>query len=335
MRRDSSGDSLTALRIHADRTALETLALDALTPGDVVIRVHWSGVNYKDALAATRRAPIVRRPPLVGGIDLAGIVESSAVPQFRAGDAVLVTGCGLSETRDGGFATRARVPAEAVVALPSTLSLREAMAIGTAGFAAAVAVLQLQLNGLAPGQGPVLVSGASGGVGSIAIDLLAGQGHEVFALSRKPDAGGYLAGLGAREMIGPAALGIGARALEPERWAGAVDNVGGELLGALLRSTRAGGSVAAVGLAASGELQVSLMPFLLRGVNLLGVNSAATPRPRRLEVWRRLAGDLRPRNLDRIVTRTVTLDELPAVFDDYLQGNVRGRTLVSIDADAD
>jgi NADPH2:quinone reductase len=339
MTRISSGDSLKqslrALRIHHDRSGLETLSLDQLTPGDVVVRVHWSGVNYKDALAATRRAPIVRRPPLVGGIDLSGIVESSAVPQFREGDAVLVTGCGLSETRDGGYATRARVPAEAVVALPSSLNLREAMAIGTAGFAAAVAVMQLERNGIAPGDGPVLVSGASGGVGSLAIDLLAGRGHEVVALSRKPDAGGYLAGLGAREVLAPAALGIGPRPLEVERWAGAVDNVGGELLGALLRSTRAGGSVAAVGLAASGELQVSLMPFLLRGVNLLGVNSAGTPRPRRLEVWRRLSSDLRPRHLDRIVTRTVSLEDLPEVFNGYLEGSVRGRTLVRIDDTAD
>jgi acrylyl-CoA reductase (NADPH) len=328
-------DPLRALRIHADHTALETLSLASLTPGEVVIRVHWSGINYKDALAATRRAPIVRRPPLVGGIDLAGIVETSAVPQFRAGDAVLVTGCGLSETRDGGYATRARAPADAVVALPASLTLREAMAIGTAGFAAGLAVMQLQHNGLVPGSGPVIVSGASGGVGSIAIDLLAGQGHEVVALSRKPDEGGYLSGLGAREVLAPAALGIGTRPLEVERWAGAVDNVGGELLGTLLRSTRAGGSVAAVGLAASGELAVSLMPFLLRGVNLLGVNSSATPRPRRLEVWRRLSGDLRPRHLDRIVTRTVTLDELPGVFSGYLEGSVRGRTLVRMNADAE
>lgn len=336
---DSSGeslkDTLRALRIHADRTVLETLSLGALTPGEVVIRVHWSGINYKDALAATRRAPIVRRPPLVGGIDLAGIVESSDVPQFAAGDAVLVTGCGLSETRDGGYATRARVPAEAVIALPATLTLREAMALGTAGFAAGLAVMQLQHNGLVPGNAPVIVTGASGGVGSIAIDLLAGLGHEVIALSRKPDEGGYLAGLGAREVIAPAALGIGSRPLEVERWAGAVDNVGGDLLGTLLRSTRAGGSVAAVGLAASGDLAVSLMPFLLRGVNLLGVNSSATPRPRRLEVWRRLSGDLRPRHLDRIVSRTVTLEELPTMFNGYLEGIVRGRTLVRIDANAE
>ncbi len=332
---ESLKDTLRALRIHADRTVLETLPLGALTPGEVVIRVHWSGINYKDALAATRRAPIVRRPPLVGGIDLAGIVESSDVPQFRAGDAVLVTGCGLSETRDGGYATRARVPADAVIPLPASLTLREAMALGTAGFAAGLAVMQLQHNGLVPGSGPVIVTGASGGVGSIAIDLLAGLGHEVIALSRKPDEEGYLAGLGAREVIAPAALGIGSRPLEVERWAGAVDNVGGDLLGTLLRSTRAGGSVAAVGLAASGDLAVSLMPFLLRGVNLLGVNSSATPRPRRLEVWRRLSGDLLPRHLERIVTRTVTLEELPTVFNGYLEGTVRGRTLVRIDDNAE
>jgi NADPH2:quinone reductase len=269
----------------------------------------------------------------VGGIDLAGVVESSAVPQFKAGDAVLVTGCGLSETRDGGYATRARVPADAVVALPATLTPREAMAIGTAGFAAALAVMNLERNGLKPGDGPVIVTGATGGVGSLAIDLLASQRHHVIALSRKLDAASYLAELGAREVLSPAALDVGPRALEAERWAGGVDNVGGELLAALLRSTRSGGSIAAVGLAGGADLSVSLMPFLLRGVNLLGVNSATTARPRRLEVWRRLSSDLRPRHLDSIVTRTVTLDELPGVFDAYLDGSIRGRTLVSIDAD--
>jgi NADPH2:quinone reductase len=334
MTQDSSS-SLRALRIHADRSGIETLSLDALTPGEVVIRVQWSGINYKDALAVTRRAPIARRTPLVGGIDLAGIVESSTVSQFRRGEAVLVTGCGLSETRDGGYATRARVPADAVIALPATLSLREAMAIGTAGFAAALAVMQLERNGLQPGAGPVIVTGATGGVGSIAIDLLAGQGHHVVALSRKPDAGGYLASLGAQQVITPAALGIGSRPLEAERWAGGVDNIGGTLLSALLRSTCAGGSIAAVGLAGSGDVAVSLMPFLLRGVNLLGVNSAATARPRRLEVWQRLSGDLRPRHLDRIITRTVTLNALPDVFNEYLDGAVRGRTLVKMDDNAE
>jgi len=318
------------LRIHADRTGLETLTLDALSPGEVVIRVQWSGINYKDALAGTRTAPIVRRPPLVGGIDLAGVVEHSDVAEFQPGQAVLVTGCGLSETRDGGYAQFARVPASGVVPLPAKLGAREAMALGTAGFAAALAVMQLEHNGLVPGSGPVAVSGATGGVGSLAIDMLAAKGHEVVALTRKADAEAYLKSLGAGSVMAMD-TGLAQRPLEAERWAGAVDNVGGALLSGLLRSTRMGGSVAAVGLAGSGDLSVSLMPFLLRGVNLLGVNSAATARPRRLEVWRRIGSDLLPRHLERIVTRTITLDQLPEVFPGYLAGSVQGRTLVRID----
>ncbi len=322
--------TFTAFRIHADRSGLETLALDALSPGEVVIRVHWSGINFKDALAATRAAPIVRRPPLVGGVDLAGVVESSTDAAFRAGDAVLVTGCGLSETRDGGYARYARVPAEAVVPLPSTLDLRAAMAIGTAGFAAALAIMQMQRMGLETGNGPVAVTGATGGVGAIAIDMLAGLGHEVVALTRKPDAEGFLKKMGAHGVLAAGGHGIGGRPLEAERWAGAIDNVGGALLPALLRSTRSGGSVAAVGLAGGSELSVSLMPFLLRGVNLLGVNSAATPRPKRLAVWQRIATDLAPRNLEHLVTRTVGLAALPEAFDGYLEGRHLGRTLVRI-----
>lgn len=323
----------TALRVHADRAGLEPLTLDALSPGEVVIRVHWSGINYKDALAVTRAAPIVRRPPLVAGVDLAGIVESSTNPAARAGDAVLVTGCGLSETRDGGYAEFARVPADAVVPLPPGLSLRHAMAIGTAGFAAALGIMQMQRMGLAPGQGPVAVSGATGGVGLLAIDMLAGLGHEVVALSRKTDADELLRQMGAGSVLAFDGAGIGDRPLEPERWAGAVDNVGGALLSALLRSTRMGGSIASIGLAAGTELNVSLMPFLLRGVNLLGVNSAATQRSARLEVWRRIVTDLAPRHLDALVTRTVRLAELPQAFDGYLQGRHRGRTLVHIHGD--
>lgn len=322
--------SFTAFRVHADRVGLEPLTLDALSPGEVVIRVHWSGINYKDVLAATRTAPIVRRPPLVAGIDLAGLVESSADPALHAGDAVLVTGCGLSETRDGGYAQFARVPAEAVVPLPAGLDLRSAMAIGTAGFAAALAITQMQRMGLAPGQGPVAVTGASGGVGALAIDMLAGLGHEVVAVTHKPDTASFLRLLGARQVLSSGEAAAGDRALEAERWAGAIDNLGGAQLSGLLRSTRAGGSVAAVGLATGSGLDVSLMPFLLRGVNLLGVNSAGTPRERRLALWARIATDLAPRHLDALVTRTVTLHELPRAFEGYLAGQRHGRTLVRI-----
>jgi NADPH2:quinone reductase len=333
-----------AFRIHADRAGIEQLVLDDLSPGEVTIRVHWSGINYKDALAGTGRGRILRRFPLVGGVDLSGEVVESTVPEFRPGQQVLVTGCGLSETRDGGYAAFARVPAEAVVPLPAGLGLREAMVVGTAGFAAALAITQLEYNGLAPGSGPVAVTGAGGGVGMLAIDMLARRGYQVVAFSRRAQIAPLLRELGAAEVqvlpVKPAAdasapQGIDAarlsdRPLEKERWAGAIDNVGGPLLSWLLRSTRMNGSVASVGLAGHAEVSVSLMPFLLRGVNLLGVNSAATPRAKRLHVWSRIGGDLAPRHLDRIATRTVVLEQLPEAFEAVLAGRHTGRTLVRL-----
>ena len=318
-----------AFRIHEDGSRLERLSLDDLSPGDVVIRVQWSGINYKDALAATG-GRIVRRFPLVGGVDLAGIVVSSSDESLQPGDPVLVTGCGLSETRDGGYAAYARVPVEAVVKLPTELSLRDAMVIGTAGFAAALAITQLEHNGLKAGNGPVAVTGATGGVGCVAIDMLAQRGYEVIALTRKADATDFLRSLGASDVLVGDAHGMGPKPLEAERWAAAIDNVGGELLGALIRTTRMGGGVAAVGLAGGSELYVSLMPFLLRGVNLLGVNSAATRRDKRLAIWKRIASDLLPRHLDHIVTRVVSLEELPTAFTGYKDGVLSGRTLVDV-----
>jgi NADPH2:quinone reductase len=320
--------SFRAFRIHEQRAGVETLALEQLAPGEVVIRVQWSGINYKDALAVTGKGRIVRRFPLVGGVDLAGVVASSTVPDYAPGDAVLVTGCGLSETRDGGYAEYARVPADAVVRLPAGFTARDAMTLGTAGFAAALAITQLEHNGLAPGQGPVAITGASGGVGSIAIDMLAQRGYEVVAFTRKRETASFLAALGAKEVLPPEAASN--RPLEVERWAGAIDNVGGAVLSQLLRSTKAQGGVAAVGLAGGADLSVSLMPFLLRGVNLLGVNSAATRRDKRLVIWQRIAGDLKPRHLDRIATGAVTLDELPQACATVLSGSHTGRTLVRI-----
>ena len=320
--------TFSAFRIHEQRAGVETLTLEQLSPGEVVIRVQWSGINYKDALAVTGKGRILRRFPLVGGVDLAGVVESSAAADFSPGDAVLVTGCGLSEIRDGGYAQFARVPAEAVVALPPGFTPRDAMAIGTAGFAAALAIMQLELNGLAPGQGPVAVTGASGGVGCIGIDMLAARGYEVVAFTRKSEAAPLLTSLGAAEVRSDAAAGD--RPLEVERWAGAIDNVGGAVLGQLLRSARMQGGVAAVGLAGGAELNVSLMPFLLRGVNLLGVNSAATRREKRLAVWARIAGDLRPRHLSRIASQAIALEELPQACAALISGSHIGRTLVRI-----
>lgn len=321
-----------AFRIHEQRAGIEPLALDDLSPGDVTLRVHWSGINYKDALAGTGKGRILRRFPLVGGVDLAGVVVASSDPATAVGAPVVVTGCGLSETRDGGYAEYARVPAEAVVPLPEGLSLREAATVGTAGFAAALAITQLEHNGLAPGQGPVVVTGATGGVGLIAIDMLAQRGHEVVAFTRKPGGADLLRAVGGSDVQVVDAATLSTRPLEPERWAGAVDNVGGAMLSHLLRGLKMNGGAAAVGLAGGAELTVSLMPFLLRGVNLLGVNSAATRRAKRLALWRRIAGDLRPRHLDRIATREVTLDGLAAAFEPLLAGTQSGRTLVRLPA---
>lgn len=322
--------TFSAFRIHEQHAGIEQLRLDALSPGDVTVRVQWSGINYKDALAGTGKGRILRRFPLVGGVDLAGVVEASGDPAIAVGEKVLVTGCGLSETRDGGYAEYARVPAEAVVKLPASLTLRAAMAVGTAGFAAALAVTQLEHNGLAPGQGPVAVSGATGGVGLVAIDMLARRGYEVVALTRKADSAPLLRRVGASEVQLLDGSAPSTRPLEPERWAAAIDNIGGALLSWLLRGTRMQGSVAAVGLAGGAELNVSVMPFILRGVNLLGINSAATRRDRRLGIWQRIAGDLAPRHLDDIVTRTVSLTDLPQAFESILAGSNAGRTLVRI-----
>jgi NADPH2:quinone reductase len=323
-------DHFTAFRIHEQRAGIETLALEDLSPGEVCVRVHWSGINYKDALAGTGKGRILRRFPLVGGVDLAGTVVASTDPATKAGDAVLVTGGGLSEVRDGGYAEYARVPAEAVVPLPRALTLRTAMAVGTAGFAAALAITQLEHNGLAPGQGPVAVTGATGGVGLLAIDMLARRGYEVVALTRKAEGAELLKRVGASEVQQLDVAALGTKPLETERWAGGVDNVGGATLSWLLRGARMRGGMAAVGLAGGAELNVSLMPFLLRGVNLLGVNSAATARAKRLAIWERIAGDLLPRHFEDIVTRTVDLAGLPQAFESIIAGSNSGRTLVRI-----
>jgi NADPH2:quinone reductase len=324
-----------AFRIHERNgrieAAVESLQPSELSEGEVLIRVTHSGINYKDALAATGAGRILRRFPLVGGIDLAGFVEVSADPTVRNGEAVLVTGCGLSETRDGGFAQYARVPAEAVVPIPAGLTPESSMAIGTAGLAAARAILRMQANDQRPEYGAIAVSGATGGVGSLAIDMLAGLGYEAVALTGKTHAEEYLRALGATRVLARAQLPLGSRPLESAQWGGAIDNVGGELLSWLLRSTRERGNVASVGLAGGSQLSTSVMPFILRGVSLLGINSVTLPRALRLAIWARLASDLRPRHLDRIVTRRIGLAQLPGVFEAYLRGEIVGRTLVLMD----
>jgi len=323
-----------AFRIHEEDKRIvarfEELTLDDLSAGEVVIRVAWSCINYKDALAATGAGKILRKYPLVGGIDLAGVVESSSDSRYQSGDGVLVTGSDLSETFDGGYAQYARVKGDSVIPLPAGLDARSAMGIGTAGFTAALAIHRMEQNGQLPTGGPVVVTGATGGVGSVAIDMLASRGYEAVAVSGKPQAADYLKSLGAARILTRQEIDFGSRPLERALFGGAIDNVGGEMLTWLTRTTSYGGNIASIGLAGSAKLDTTVMPFILRAVSLLGINSSATPRELRLAVWKRIATDLRPRHLDRIVTREVAFDELPAAFPTYLKGEVTGRAVVRI-----
>lgn len=325
---------LKAFRIHEENgrvvSRYETLELSDLSPGDVVIRVSWSGINYKDALAATGAGKILRKYPLVGGIDLAGVVEESSDARYKPGDRVLVTGCDLSETRDGGYAELARVPGESVIPIPSGLDERSAMAIGTAGFTAALAIHRMEANGQTPSLGPVVVTGATGGVGSLAIDMLSALGYRVIALTGKAQAESYLRSIGASQMLLRQSVDYGSRPLERAQFGGAIDNVGGDALAWLTRTVVYGGNIASVGLAGGPKLETSVMPFILRAVSLLGINSVSTPRATRLEVWKRLGSDLAPRHLAQIVTREISFDLLASSFQDYLKCQVIGRTVVRV-----
>lgn len=325
---------MKALRVINEASGIGCVLADLEVPrpgaGEVLIRAAWSSVNYKDALAATGAGKIMKSLPLTGGIDVAGSVEASGDDRFRAGQAVLVTGYGLGVEVDGGYAEFVRVPADWVVPLPDGLTAFQAMALGTAGFTAALAVARMEENGLKPGNGPVLVTGATGGVGSLAVDMLAGLGHEVVALTGKPDQSDYLRSLGAARLLDRKSLEMGSRPLEKAEWAGAVDSVGGGVLAWLTRTMQYRGVIAACGLAGGIDLNTTVMPFILRGVSLLGIDSVACPMPQRLEIWGRLAGDLRPRQLESGIARTVSLAELPGVFQGFLDGRVTGRTVVRI-----
>jgi len=327
-------ERFSALRIHRNdgvvRSELEEISLDDLSPGNVLIRVEYSSINYKDALAATGSAPILRRFPLVGGIDLAGEVLECTDGPCRSADKVVVLGGGIGENRDGGYARFARVEADRVIRLPEGIDTRRAMAIGTAGFTAALAVHRLEHNGQRPELGPMAVTGATGGVGTVAIDLLAGRGYEVTALTGKTSESDYLRKLGAGEIIDRRAVEPVTKPLGRGLWGGAVDNLGGEILSWLTRTVRPWGNIASIGLAAGVGLSTTVMPFILRSVSLIGVNMEVEPQLRR-RIWERLAGDLRPRHLERIATREVTLTELPPCFDDFMAGSVTGRTVVRID----
>ncbi|MDQ2069735.1 oxidoreductase [Natronospira bacteriovora] len=327
-------DTFRAFRIHDEdgqiRSGFETLTLDDLHEGEVVIRAEYSSVNYKDALAATGKGKILRTSPCNGGIDVAGTVESSRDSRFSEGQKVLVTGCGLGEAHDGGYSEKVRVPADWIVPLPEGMDSRQAMAIGTAGFTAALAIHRMEHNGQAPDQGRVVVTGATGGVGSFAINMLAGLGYEVSALTGKAEEADYLKELGASEILLRDETDFGKRPMEKTRWAGAVDNVGGEALTWLTRTVGWWGNIAAIGNAASPKLETTVFPFILRGINLLGINSMATPMPLRRQVWERIGTDLNPSKLDLILNQEVAFDELPPVFDQVIEGKIRGRTVVRI-----
>ena len=308
-----------------------TLNIDDLSDGDVVVKVSHSTINYKDALAATGNGRILRRYPLVGGIDLAGTVVSSESEGIEEGDSVLVNGCGLSETRDGGYAEYARVPAAAVVPIPQGMTPLQAMQIGTAGYTAALAIHRMEHNGQAPENGPVVVTGATGGVGSLAIDMLNVRGYDAIAFTGKADQTDYLKSIGASSVLLRGDVDYGRRPMEKAEWAGAIDNLGGDALTWLTRTVDYGGNIASVGLAAGFELNTTVLPLILRAVCLLGINSVDTRRDLRLAVWRRIGDDLRPRHLDEIAANLIHFDELPQHFDAFIQGTVVGRTVVEIE----
>ncbi|WP_295388896.1 YhdH/YhfP family quinone oxidoreductase [uncultured Thiodictyon sp.] len=323
-----------AFRIHQDaqghHAGVEQLPRPTPTLGEVLVRVGWSGVNYKDALAGTGRGKILRRFPLVGGADGAGVVEESAHPNYRPGEAVIATGWGLTHDHDGGFASYLCCPGEWLVHMPAGLDPRTAMILGTAGFTAALAVHRMLVNGQDPAMGPILVTGASGGVGAMAVALFARLGFDVTALSGKPELADWLRHLGATEIVARDALAAATRPLEKARWGGAVDNVGGEVLAQITRTIAPHGNIAAIGLAAGTDLNTTVMPFILRGASLLGCNSVDVPYPARRALWEHLANDWQPADLESLVAETVGLDALPEVFERMLAGRTHGRTLVKL-----
>ena len=326
-------DTFRAIRISKTDTgqSVETaqVALDELMEGDVVVAVAHSTVNYKDGLAITGKGPVVRKWPMIGGIDLAGTVESSDNAAFRPGDQVLLNGYGLSETHYGGFADKARVKGDWLVPLPAAFTTAQAMAIGTAGYTAMLCVLALEDYGITPDGGEVLVTGANGGVGSVAIAILAKLGYTVTASTGRPEEADYLTSLGATTIVDRAELSEKGRPLDKERWAAAVDCVGSTTLVNVLSKTRYGGAVSACGLAQGADLPATVMPFILRGVALLGVDSVQAPMAKRQRAWERLATDLDIAKLDSI-TRTIGFDAVPQAAADIVDGKIRGRVVVDI-----
>lgn len=329
-------ETFRALRVHktdaAPEVRFEDLTLADLMDGDVVVRVEHSTVNYKDGLALTGRAPIVRAWPLIPGIDLAGVVESSSHAGFKAGDRVVLNGWGVGEGHHGGYAQRARLKGDWLVKLPTSLSTAQAMAIGTAGYTAMLCVIGLERQGVTPAAGDILVTGAAGGVGSVAIALLSKLGYRVVASSRRKDSeSAYLTDLGAADVIDAAEFQGPARPVGKERWAGAVDSVGSHTLANVLSQTRYGGAVAACGLAQGMDLPGSVAPFILRGVTLAGIDSVMLPSPRRIEAWTRLAQDLDLAKLEAMVVPAI-LTDVSRLCAEILEGQVRGRVVVDVNA---
>jgi acrylyl-CoA reductase (NADPH) len=325
-----------ALRLFKTDAGQETKLLDLsdddLMDGDVDVRVEYSTINYKDGLALTGRSPVVRVFPLTPGIDFAGVVEASSTPAFKPGDRVVLNGWGVGESHHGGYAQKARVKGDWLVKLPDAISTAHAMAIGTAGYTAMLSVMALEREGLAPDRGDVVVTGAAGGVGSVAIAILSRLGYRVVASTgRKAAESDYLTGLGAKEIIDRAELSAPGRPIARERWAAGVDAVGSHTLANVLAQIRYGGAVAACGLAQGMDLPASVAPFILRGVTLAGVDSVMCPKPRREEAWTRLASDLDLRRLDAMTNRA-TLADLPRLAADILDGKVRGRMVIDVNA---
>ena len=316
---------------EAYQSGIEQLALADLGDGELLVKVAYSSVNYKDALAGTGKGKILRRFPLVGGIDLAGEVVESSHSDYQPGQAVLMTGCDLSETRDGGYALYQRIPAEWAIPLPNGLTAREAMILGTAGFTAALSLWRMEAAGQTPDMGPIVVTGATGGVGMLAINMLSKAGYEVHAISGKTDRFDFLQEIGASSCVSRHDLYLGGRPLEKGIWAGAIDNVGGSMLDGLTRCISPWGNIASCGLAGGHELHTTVMPFIIRGISLIGINSSGCHRSIREQLWSRLASDWKPPKLDKIATREITLEQLPEVFDTMLAGDSFGRTVVRVE----
>ena len=311
-------------------SGLQSISMEDINPGEITLKTEYSSINYKDALAATGKGKILRSFPLIGGVDVAGEVVESDDPRFDPGDKVIAACSGLSETNDGGYSEYARINSEAAIELPKQMDTKTAMAIGTAGFAAGLAIFKMKLNKQTPEMGPIVVTGATGGVGSIAIDMLSSSGFETTAITRKKTHDEYLKAIGTTNIVCLEEMELGERPLEKAQFGGGIDNVGGDLLSWVLRSTVPEGNVASIGLAADFKLPTNVMPFILRGVNLLGVNSTTLPNAVKQEVWDDIANNMSPQKIDQIVTKEVTLEELPDQFQAFIEGSIVGRVLVKV-----